>query len=437
MPIQLSRRRIARARRVGAAALALATGAILTREALAHDFWILPNPFAFAEGGTVEVLGQTSTRFPSTLSAVAPARVADARLVGASGETRIADLSVRGKSLVLRQRPSSPGQYLVAVTLAPSPARSPGAAFRRWLELEGAPGEAARLDRDGAFAGSDSVTRRTIKYAKTIAQVGAGGARMFARPAGQALEFVLDADPASMRVGDTVAVRLLYAGRAVTGAEGHAGAGDWPVAEGAEVPEPADVHLRAGSDGVLRLPITREGAWNVRGMHVVPTAGAARSWDVHWATFTFHVGAPRTTPLTTPSAAPGASAGTAADSAAVVQTVQRLGQLMESGDSLGVMALLADDVVVLESGGVETRAEYRSHHLKSDVEFARAVRAERTIHRVSVRGDAAWVASTSTTRGTFRGRAIDSSGAELIVLVRTSSGWRIAAIHWSSRARRG
>ena len=53
MPIQLSRRRIARARRVGAAALALATGAILTREALAHDFWILPNPFAFAEGGTV------------------------------------------------------------------------------------------------------------------------------------------------------------------------------------------------------------------------------------------------------------------------------------------------------------------------------------------------------------------------------------------------
>jgi hypothetical protein len=36
----------------------------------------------------------------------------------------------------------------------------------------------------------------------------------------------------------------------------------------------------------------------------------------------------------------------------------------------------------------------------------------------------------------MNGRAINSSGAELMVLVRTSSGWKISAIHWSSRARR-
>jgi ketosteroid isomerase-like protein len=53
-----------------------------------------------------------------------------------------------------------------------------------------------------------------------------------------------------------------------------------------------------------------------------------------------------------------------------------------------------------------------------------------------VRGDAAWVSSTSTTTGEYRGRQVNSSGAELMVLARTPQGWRIAAIHWSSRTRR-
>jgi hypothetical protein len=36
----------------------------------------------------------------------------------------------------------------------------------------------------------------------------------------------------------------------------------------------------------------------------------------------------------------------------------------------------------------------------------------------------------------MNGRAINSVGAELMVLVRSGSTWKIAAIHWSSRQRR-
>ncbi|MFL5385010.1 MAG: hypothetical protein ACJ8GN_21020 [Longimicrobiaceae bacterium] len=53
-----------------------------------------------------------------------------------------------------------------------------------------------------------------------------------------------------------------------------------------------------------------------------------------------------------------------------------------------------------------------------------------------MRGEVAWAASTSTTQGEFRGRAINSEGAELMVLTRERGGWRIAAIHWSSHNRR-
>lgn len=126
---------------------------------------------------------------------------------------------------------------------------------------------------------------------------------------------------------------------------------------------------------------------------------------------------------------------TAPDSATIVGTVDRFHQALAAGDSLGALALLTGDVVVLESGGFETRAEFRHHHLPADIHFARSTKGERTVRSVSQRGDVAWVAATSTATGTFRGRAVNSAGAELMVLVRTPGGWRIGAIHWSSRRR--
>lgn len=135
-----------------------------------------------------------------------------------------------------------------------------------------------------------------------------------------------------------------------------------------------------------------------------------------------------------PSAARAQSAAT--DSAAVVATVDRLHAFLEQGDSAGVLALLSPELAVLESGGYEDLAEFRAHHLPADIAFARAVKSERRVRSVVVRGDAAWVSSTSVTQGDFRGRAVNSSGAELMVLARTPQGWKISAIHWSSRARR-
>lgn len=123
------------------------------------------------------------------------------------------------------------------------------------------------------------------------------------------------------------------------------------------------------------------------------------------------------------------------DSADVAAAVDRYHQALSTGDSAAALALLTDDAVILESGGVETRAEYRSHHLPADIAFARAVRSERSPTWVTVKGDVAWASSTSISQGEFNGRAINSAGAELMVLVRTAAGWKIAAIHWSARRR--
>lgn len=130
------------------------------------------------------------------------------------------------------------------------------------------------------------------------------------------------------------------------------------------------------------------------------------------------------------------AAAVSRDSAAVAGVVLAYHRALSTGDSTAALALLSDDAVILETGGVETRQEYRAHHLPADIQFAQAVPSQSTGVRVKVMGDAAWAWSTSTTQGEFRGRQVNSAGAELMVLARSAGGWKISAIHWSSRTRR-
>lgn len=129
----------------------------------------------------------------------------------------------------------------------------------------------------------------------------------------------------------------------------------------------------------------------------------------------------------------GTNAGNA-DSTAVAAVVGRYHGALSDGDSAVALSLLANDAMVLESGDVETRVEYRSHHLPADIAFARAVPSVHGPVRVVMHGDAGWAISTSKTQGAYRGRAIDSQGAELMVVTREREGWKIRAIHWSSHA---
>jgi len=276
--------------------------AVLAMAALAeaHDFWLVPNAFENRAGAHIEIRGQTSSRFPTSESAVTIDRVADARLIGASTVERIVDLSISGKSLRLRHRPATPGQQVIAVRLHPRSVRESAAGFRRYLELEGAPDALARVDREGLLRGRDSVTRRYAKYAKTIVEVGRDGPRAFSRTADHPLEFVPEQDPATLAVGDTLRARLLYRGQALAGIRIHADAVEWrgsrtttqprPTPAGARGanPQPAEHHI-TDAEGNVRVAITRPGLWNIRTIHLVQSdSGSGADWDTHWATLVFH-----------------------------------------------------------------------------------------------------------------------------------------------------
>ena len=266
----------------------------------AHDFWLVPNAFEIAPGGSVDVLGQTSSLFPTSESAVTTDRVVDALLLSARTSTRIDDLSVVGKSLRLGVKPEAAGQYVIAASLNWRSMRESAGSFREYLRLEGASSALERIDRLGLLAGRDSVTRRYAKYAKTFVQVGRAGARAFSRAAGHPLEFVPERDPSDLRTGDTLAVRLIFHGQPAAGARVHAGAVEWTRTGVPEKPREAakDMELIADGSGVIRMPVTAPGLWNVRTIHITQSpAGVGADWDAHWATLVFLVDvSPTSTP---------------------------------------------------------------------------------------------------------------------------------------------
>lgn len=407
----------------------------------AHDFWLVPNAFAIASGTALEVRGQTSSRFPTSESAVALNRIADARIIDAAGEAPLGDLSHAGNSLLIRARPETPGQKVVAVALRPTLVRESPESFKRYLVLEGAPEVAARYEREGKLP-TDSITRRYAKYAKTIVEVGQNGARAFSRPAGHPLEFIPLQDPAALRAGDTLAVRLLYRGAPLSGARLHASGVPMETGLDPEAAARQAVEMESETDarGVARFVVQKAGLWNVRTLHILPAeSGSGADWDVHWATLVFGAGPAPASHSHSADGAPtplGVPAPARADSAAVVSVVDQYHRALAAGDTAAVLRLLAPDAIILESGGVETRAEYLSHHLPGDIAFARAVPRVRGPVQVRLSGNTAWATSTSTSVGESGGRTINSQGAELMVLTFQENQWLIRAIHWSSRTRR-
>ena len=124
------------------------------------------------------------------------------------------------------------------------------------------------------------------------------------------------------------------------------------------------------------------------------------------------------------------------DSVVVAWTIASFHAALAAGDSAQVESLLGLGALILESGGIETRDEYLGGHLRGDIAFASAVPRQPGGMTIRVVGEVAIAASTSVTQGEYRGRPVNSAGAELMILVRSGGAWKIAAVHWSSRARR-
>jgi ketosteroid isomerase-like protein len=117
----------------------------------------------------------------------------------------------------------------------------------------------------------------------------------------------------------------------------------------------------------------------------------------------------------------------------VVAVLESFYGAMKTGDTAAAMRQIAPDAVFIESGRLETRAEYEANHLPADIDFERQVSGKRSPWQVKFQGDAAWAIATTEFNGTFEGSPVNFVSAQLAVVSRVDGEWRIRSIHWSSR----
>lgn len=120
-----------------------------------------------------------------------------------------------------------------------------------------------------------------------------------------------------------------------------------------------------------------------------------------------------------------------------VAVVEQFSKALQAGDLDAVRTLLADDVLVLESGGAErSREEYLGHHAGADAAFLREAHVQVKQRVAQAEGSLAWVGTESELHTTKDGKPLTLLSTETMVLRKVGADWRIVHIHWSSRPKK-
>lgn len=257
--------------------LALSTGLIL-----GHNLWVIASGKERLPGESLRLEINTSDLFPLSESAVAPERIESFTLMTADGEAPVTAFKAEGASLVAEIAAPHGGMLLAALTLHPRLITLEAEKFLHYLQEEEAEAVIAAREQSGQC---DRPGREVYaKYAKTIVQTGQQGGDAFNRIAGQRLEIVPEKNPAALRVGDWLPVRVLFDGlpanalRVSTGCDG--------LNNGVYL-----AHRRTDAEGRTAVEITAPGRWFVR-THFIQAHNdpATAEWESFWSSLAFSVG---------------------------------------------------------------------------------------------------------------------------------------------------
>lgn len=257
------------------AGLALTLGGSL----VAHDFWLVPEFFVAPEGWRIHIYANTGERFPESMAALAPERVARAHLVGADEEIALDRMHTTGSSLALEVAPPSSGQWYVGLEVRPRRIDLTAEQFNEYLAHDGLPDVLELRRRRGEL--DEPGRERYSRGAKALIHVGEGGPAVWDRRLGHTIELVPLNDPERLAPGDTLRVRLLFRGDPVP---------DAIVSAGHEGQEGHVTDSRTDAEGIAGVAISNPGRWYVRTIHMIERPEEPEfDWESYWATLTFEV----------------------------------------------------------------------------------------------------------------------------------------------------
>lgn len=244
---------------------------------LGHNLWLV----ATDEKDKIIVKVNTSDNFFMSDSAVKPERVADFRLVSASGSTPITNYEVEENSLVASIAPNENACF-AALELHSHPITLEAEKFAGYIRSE----DAERFVAPQFINGETTAPQREsyTKYAKVLLDaLGEKQSNDFSFPAGQRFEIVLQSNPSMLQTGEKLSVKVLFEGEPIVGLRVSSGCENLNNGKYA-------AHTRTDKDGLATVEISGKGLWFVRTHFIRPHADANNfDWESFWASLTFRI----------------------------------------------------------------------------------------------------------------------------------------------------
>ena len=121
-----------------------------------------------------------------------------------------------------------------------------------------------------------------------------------------------------------------------------------------------------------------------------------------------------------------------AENTTATEVADQFGQALKESNETTIRDLLDENVLIFESGSVESSLEeYASHHMSADMSFMQDIEKEIITRSVVENGDIVVISTKYRMFGTYKDQNFDKTSLESLVLKKTDGTWRIVHIHGS------
>lgn len=262
-------------------AIAALAFAALAAPLLAHDFYLIPETSAPAAGATIRLALHVSEVFPGDPIDWRADKTSQFFLRDAKGRLELQDRAPEGKPLMPRVTLRAPGTTVIALVSQPSYIEIKAPEFQEYLKHEGHTDILEMRSRMGAA--SSPGRERYRRYVKTLVNAGGAGSDVALANLSLTIEIIPEAQPAAVRPGGKLPVRVLMEGMPLAGGR--------LCATHAGFSKEHDAYAWCGPldpQGRASVPITASGWQIIRTTMMRPLAGDDRAdWVSYWSALTF------------------------------------------------------------------------------------------------------------------------------------------------------
>lgn len=273
-----------------------------------HDMYLKLDSY-FLEPDTDATIKLFNGTFDKSDNVIARSRMTDISLVG-NGERVAVDTSQwseENKTTLLSFTTGAPGTWVAGVSTSPRNIEMDAEAFNRYLEHDGVL-DVLEWRKNNDALGLAAVEKYS-KHVKTIFQVGEERTSDWNTNLGYPIEFIPRANPYNLHAGDELTVQLIWQGKPLVNqivtvdseqkkhSHGDDHDHDHETEAGHSHDETGEDHhhhgdnlVRTDDNGEISVPITNEGVWFLRTIHLVDSEAAGLTHESNWATLTFEVG---------------------------------------------------------------------------------------------------------------------------------------------------